>query len=87
MEADMATFSNESSAILRRMLPALQCKPSAQTGDSCHWPRARAAGKLATVESPPLPVPASTETAESDFRQLGSVNLAGHTLRPAPSGY
>ena len=50
-----------------------QCKPSVQSGDSCHWPQRAVAGKL--------PI------AESDFRQLGSVNLAGHTLRPVPSGY
>ena len=50
-----------------------QCNPSVQSGDSCHWPHRAAEGKL--------------PTAESDFRQLGSVNLAGHTLRPVPSGY
>ena len=50
-----------------------QCKPSVQSGDSCHWPHPVAERKL--------PI------AESDFRQLGSVNLAGHTLRPVPSGY
>ena len=73
--------------MLDTRLHAGQCKPSAQSGDSCHWPVAMLEGKLATVALPVSPPPPAAAPAESDFRQLGSVTLPGHTWSLATSRY